>query len=94
MAHDNADALNRFLDDLSHGAAVPDDELDPDLIDTVRWFRDIGAEHSALHTSLCWRTLPRKPGTGRVAAGRGPPAVRPGGGPGANPGGRDRGVSQ
>jgi len=44
MAHDNADALNRFLDDLSHGAAVPDDELDPDLIATVRWFRDFGAE--------------------------------------------------
>ena len=44
MAPDNADALNRFLDDLSHGAAVPDDDLDSDLIATVRWFGDLGAE--------------------------------------------------
>ncbi len=44
MARDNAEALNRFLDDLSHGPSVSEDDVDPDLIATVRWFGDLGAE--------------------------------------------------
>jgi hypothetical protein len=44
MAPDNAEALNRFLDDLTHGPATAGDDIDPDLIATVRWFGDLGAE--------------------------------------------------
>src|SRR4051794_28649589 len=44
MKHDNVEALNRLLDDLAHGVIAIDGDLDPDLVATVRWFRDLGTD--------------------------------------------------
>lgn len=44
MIHDNADALNRALDELAEGAAPTGTDVDPEILATVRWFHELGTE--------------------------------------------------
>ena len=44
MTPENPDELNRWLDDLANGVTPFDEDLDPDLLATARWFHDVGAE--------------------------------------------------